>query len=406
MTHTLIGFLGKSQKKDGRYSTANYYFGGHIETTQFFSLGLNNVIKPDRLVILGTSGSMWDVLFDSLVDAQEYDEQKLALIEAVEADQVTQAQLTACEALLKEKLNVDWHLNLIPYGESTSTQVEILKIMAKDIAKGDQVSLDLTHGLRHLPMLGLLSAMYLQTAKKVDIKGIYYGAMDRTSKDDKPLTPVMRLDGLLKIADWITALHGFDKTGDIAPFNDLLIQESEDEGVGRVSPETAGLLKIASFYENTLNVTKARKPLRDFAKQTAAGLPGIASLFQDNLRDRISWVNQDNIYLRQREKAQFYLQQSDYVRAAALGYEALITYHLKQKSPLADPENYELREDIKSNLKNIADPLKWPDYKLLGNIRNSLAHANRSSMAEVQQILSTEAHLKQKLTELFEKLLP
>ena len=120
----------------------------------------------------------------------------------------------------------------------------------------------------------------------------------------------------------------------------------------------------------------------------------------------ISWVNQDNIYLRQREKAQFYLQQSDYVRAAALGYEALITYHLKQKSPLADPENYELRDDIKSNLKNIADPLKWPDYKLLGNIRNSLAHANRSSMAEVQQILSTEAHLKQKLTELFEKLLP
>ena len=398
MTHTLIGFLGKSQKKDGRYSTANYYFGGHIETTQFFSLGLNNVIKPDRLVILGTSGSMWDVLFDSLVDAQEYDEQKLALIEAVEADQVTQAQLTACEALLKEKLNVDWHLNLIPYGDSTSTQVEILQIMAKDIAKGDQVSLDLTHGLRHLPMLGLLSAMYLQTAKKVDIKGIYYGAMDRTSKDDKPLTPVMRLDGLLKIADWITALHGFDKTGDIAPFSELLIQEG-------LSPNTAGLLKTASFYENTLSVTQARGPLRKFLKQTESGLPSIASLFQDSLRDRISWANQDNIYLRQREKALFYLQQSDYVRAAALGYEALITRYLKQKNPSAEVEDYALREDIRQKLKAQADG-GGKDYKLLGYIRNSLVHANRIETKEVKQALSSDANLTQKLSDLFKKLLP
>ena len=399
MTHTLIGFLGKSQKKDGRYNTANYDFDGHIETTRFFSLGLNNVIKPDRLVLLGTSGSMWDVLFDSFASAQDYEEQKLELMDAVERDQVTQGQLTACEALLKERLGVDCHLNLIPYGDSTSTQVEILKIMAKDIGIGDQVSLDLTHGLRHLPMLGLLSAMYLQTAKKVDIKGIYYGALDRTSKDDKPLTPVMRLDGLLKIADWITALHGFDKTGDIAPFSELLIQEG-------LSPNTAGLLKTAGFYENTLSVTQARKPLRNFATNTAGELPGIASLFQDSLRERISWVNQDNIYLRQREKALFYLQRSDYVRAAAMGYEALITYHLKQKTPHADPENYELRDEIRTNLKSIAAPIKWPDYKLLSNIRNSLAHANRSNMAEVQKILSSEAHLKHKLTELFEKLLP
>ncbi len=34
MTHTLIGFLGKTQKRDGCYSTANYDFDGYIETTQ------------------------------------------------------------------------------------------------------------------------------------------------------------------------------------------------------------------------------------------------------------------------------------------------------------------------------------------------------------------------------------
>jgi CRISPR-associated Csx2 family protein len=399
MPHTLISFLGKSQKRDGNYSTANYDFDGHIETTQFFSLGLKNVIKPERLVILGTSGSMWDVLFDNFASAQEYEDQKLELIDAVEHDKVTQVQLTACESLLKEQMGIDCQLKLIPYGDSKLTQVEILQIMAQGIAKGDQVSLDLTHGLRHLPMLGLLSAMYLQTAKKVEIKGIYYGALDRTPKGVvNPLTPVMRLDGLLQIADWITALHGFEKTGDIAPFSDLLIEEG-------VMPSTAGLLKEAAFYENTLSVTRARKPLRDFTKQTSEGLPGIASLFQDSLNERISWIDQDNIYLRQREKAQFYLQQSDYVRAAALGYEALITRHLKQKNPLADSENYDLRDEIKQKLKKQADG-GGADYKLLRNIRNSLAHANRNNIKEVQQALSSDESLKQKLSDLFITLLP
>jgi CRISPR-associated Csx2 family protein len=398
MTHSLISFLGKSQKRDGLYSTANYDFEGHVETTRFFSLGLKNVIKPDRLIILGTSGSMWDVLFESFAEAPQYEEQKLLLIDAVEHDRVTQAQLQACEPLLKECLGIDCQLSLIPYGDSTPTQVEILQTMVKGIVNGDQVSLDLTHGLRHLPMLGLLSAMYLQTAKKVTIKGIYYGALDRTPRDViNPRTPVMRLEGLLHIADWITALHGFDKTGDIAPFSDLLQQEG-------VSPATADLLKTAAFHESVLNVTNARKPLRDFAKQTAAGLPGIAGLFQDSLHERISWVDQDNIYLRQREKAQFYLQQGDYVRAAALGYEALITRHLKKQNPRADAESYALRDDIKQQLKDQAGG--GPDYKMLRNIRNSLAHANRDNTKEVQQALSSEERLKQKLSDLFAKLLP
>lgn len=399
MTHTLISFLGKSQKKDGLYSTANYDFDGHIETTRFFTLGLKNVIRPDRLIILGTSGSMWDVLFESFTEAKEYDDLKLGLIEAVESNQVTQDQLLACEPLLKQCLGIDCQLNLIPYGDSSQTQVEILQTMAKGISNGDQVSLDLTHGLRHLPMLGLLSAMYFQTAKKVEINGIYYGALDRTPKDvENPRTPVMRLDGLLQIADWITALHGFDKTGDIAPFSELLQKEG-------VPAETADLLKIAAFHESILNITSARKPLRDFERQTVKGLPGIASLFQDSLNERISWVDQDNIYLRQREKAQFYLQQGDYVRAAALGFEALITRHLKQKDPRADPENYAFRDDIKKQLELLAGK-NWPDYKLLRNIRNSLSHANRDKTKEVQQALANEERLKQKLSDLFRKLLP
>jgi CRISPR-associated DxTHG motif protein len=269
--------------------------------------------------------------------------------------------------------------------------------MAQDVKQSDEVSLDLTHGLRHLPMLGLLSAMYLQIAKKVTIEGIYYGAFDLIPKSDiNQFAPVLRLDGLLKIADWINALQGLDKTGDIAPFSELLQREG-------LNSETAGLLKKAAFFENNLNITQARGPLRKFKDETKSkGLPGIASLFEESLKERISWVEQDNIYLRQREKALFYLQQGDYVRASSLGYEALITRHLRQQQPNADIENYDLRAQIKDRLNADGDS----DYKLLRDIRNSLAHASRSNKGDVTTVMSSEDDLVKTLNRLFSSLIP
>jgi CRISPR-associated Csx2 family protein len=398
MSHTLISFLGKSQRTDGHYRTAIYDFGqGITRKTSFFSLGLKEVINPDKLIILGTSGSMWDVLCGEL--SQNTNDLE-ALMTAVDTNTVTQALLDTYQLLISQHLGVDCQLRLISYGDTSDGQVQILQAMAQDVEQGDEVSLDLTHGLRHLPMLGLLSAMYLQIAKNVTIAGIYYGAFELTPKSDThqsdQITPVLRLDGLLKIADWINALQGFDKTGDIAPFSELLQQEG-------LNHETADLLKKAAFFENNLSITQARGPLRKFKDETKSkGLPGIASLFEDILKERISWVDQDNIYLRQREKALFYLQQGDYVRASSLGYEALITKCLRQVQPNADIENYELRAQIKDKLNADGDP----DYKLLRDIRNSLAHASRSNKGGVTTVMSNEYDLVETLDRLLTKLLP
>nr|WP_179210112.1 TIGR02221 family CRISPR-associated protein [Crenothrix polyspora] len=387
MTHILISFLGKSPKKDGQYRQANYCFAdGSQETARFFSFALNKHIQPERLVMLGTSGSMWDVLCDDNHD------QWAALSEAVEDDSVTQAQLDDFAIPAGEALKVECQLKRIPYGDDITQQVEILQIMAAAIQSGDTVSLDLTHGLRHLPMLGLLSAMYLQTARDVSIKNIYYGALDRT-KDD--LTPVMQLNGLLNIAAWLNALDGFNKTGNLAPFSTLLQQDG-------MAQETAQCLEEAAFFENTLNIPNARAPLKKFTAATKNGLTGIGALFEDSLKDRIAWHKEDNLYLRQRSNACFYLQQGDYLRAAALGYEAYITWLVQQdkRVPRLDPQNYEHRQQIKESLK------KNNDYKLLNNLRNALAHGTRSDMAEVQRALSSKDNLHAELSRLFNSLLP
>ncbi|MBZ4201782.1 MAG: TIGR02221 family CRISPR-associated protein [Methylovulum sp.] len=386
MAHILISFLGKAQK-GGQYRQATYVFDdGSKKTERFFSFALKQHIQPDRLVMLGTSGSMWDVL--CTVDHEQWP----ALSEAVETDTVTQAQLEDFSHPVSQHLQVDCQLKRIPYGDNLTEQVEILQIMAAAIQAGDTVSLDLTHGLRHLPMLGLLSAMYLQTARHVMINGIYYGALDRT-KDD--LTPVMQLNGLLNITEWLHALDGFNKTGNLAPFSKLLQHDG-------MAPETAKYLEEAAFFENTLNIPNARSPLKKFTAATQNGLTGVGALFEDSLKERIAWHKEDNLYLRQRSNACFYLQQGDYLRAATLGYEALITRRVQQDKtvPKLDPQNYEHRQQIKDTLK------KNDDYKLLNNLRNALAHGTRSDMAEVQRALSSKDTLHAELKRLFKALLP
>jgi CRISPR-associated Csx2 family protein len=387
MAHILISFLGKPLKRDGQYQQANYDFGnGSYKTGRFFSFALKQHIQPDRLVMLGTSGSMWDVL------CTDNHEQGTDLRKAVETDSVSQTQLDAFAPSVSLALHIDCQLKRIPYGDNLTEQIEILQIMAAAIQAGDKVSLDLTHGLRHLPMLGLLSAMYLQTARHVSINGIYYGALDRT-KDD--LTPVMQLNGLLNIAEWLHALDGFNKTGNLAPFSGLLQQDG-------IAQETAKCLEDAAFFENTLNIPNARAPLKKFTAATKDGLTGIGALFEDSLKERIAWHKEDNLYLRQRSNAYFYLQQGDYLRATALGYEAFITWLVQQdkRVPRLDPQNYEHRQQIKESLK------KNNDYKLLNNLRNTLVHGTRSDMKEVQRALSSKDNLHAELSRLFNSLLP
>lgn len=393
MAHILISFLGKSSKQNGQYRQANYCFAdGSQETARFFSLALNKHIQPDRLVMLGTSGSMWDVLCEHL--STDDHAQWAALSEAVENDTVTQAQLDEFSLPVSLALQVDCRLKRIPYGDNLAEQIEILQLMAAAIQAGDTVSLDLTHGLRHLPMLGLLSAMYLQAARAATIDNIYYGALDRTKND---LTPVMQLNGLLNIAAWLNALDGFNKTGNLAPFSALLQQDG-------MAQETAQCLEDAAFFENTLNIPDARAPLKKFTESTKNGLTGIGALFEDSLRERIAWHKEDKLYQRQQSNAYFYLQQGDYLRAATLGYEAFITLNLQQDTrvPRLNSEKYEDRQQIKDSLKNSRNN----DYKRLSNLRNALAHGVRSPMPEIRTALSGKDKLHAELTRLFNTLLP
>ena len=78
---TLISFLGKGKETGGHYRTASYQFPDGLRTLPFFGMALTEYLKPARLLLVGTSSSMWDVFFEH--EAPAGDDELLSLIDAV-----------------------------------------------------------------------------------------------------------------------------------------------------------------------------------------------------------------------------------------------------------------------------------------------------------------------------------
>lgn len=185
---TLISFLGKSRRDPATgYRTATYALdGGPPLTTSFFGSALMERLRPQRTLLLGTSGSMWDALeFDT--EVPDWAE----LVEATEQERVDQVLLDRV-ALRTRRAMPGAELLLIPDARNEAGQIALLTELARRIAPGERVILDITHSYRHLPLLALVAARYLAHARQAVVTDIYYGALEMT---DKGLTPVVKLDG-------------------------------------------------------------------------------------------------------------------------------------------------------------------------------------------------------------------
>ena len=379
---TLITFLGKPPKGQN-YKATKYDFGNNnIRETAFFGLELKNVINPDRMVVLGTTSSMWDVLVEhEFKDDKQLEEKRLSLIDAVEHKSVNHHLLDVFAPVLSEKLACECLLRLIPFGKTNKEQIDILKMLSDDVNKNDEVYIDITHGFRHLPFLVLLSALYIKEVKKAEIKKIYYGALEMTEDN---ITPVINLDGLLQVSDWVRALAIFDNSGDYGVFVDLFAEA----GVENTQ------IECAAFYERTFNPVKASEKLTTIPVDKLKNNP-ISSLFADTLEKRISWFKKQDRWEKEKELAWLYFDKKDYVRATAYAFEAIAT----QKS--GGSSDY---VDRNTATETFADDSG--DFRTLRSIRNELVHGTRGFNKRIQKIIDTQKELEDTLDRIMRKLLP
>ena len=388
---TLISFLGKGRRDDRRtgYQETTYRLtADFVRRVPYVGLALTEYLAPQRLILVGTSGSMWDVFFERQGND---DEDILRLMEATEREAVTQDLLDLPRQRLAEQLGIPVVCLLIPYARDPAEQVQILHDLAAVVRPGERLCLDLTHGFRHLPMLALVAARYLERVAGVAVEELYYGAWDMRNSAGE--TPVLPLRGLLTMLDWVDALATYDKDGDYGVFARLL----EDDGM---AAGTAEGLAQAAYYERTSNPVPAQKTLSGVFRAVEAHRGPLGALFGETLQKRIGWFRGAQREDWELSLAAAYLERRDYLRAATFLYEAFITRACKQQG-LADPDRFGNRKHAYK-----AASKTTPELSQLVDLRNSLAHGVRPHTAESARALADEDRLRSRLQELRKALFP
>lgn len=380
---TLISLLGKGRNDPVTgYKTARYRFDGNTLSADepFFGLALARHIKPQRLVVAGTAGSMWDVLLQHQAAG---DDTVLQLMEAVEQEAVTQELLTACEPHLSQRLGLPVTCLLIPYARDEDEQVAILQTLADALCEREQVVIDVTHGFRHLPMLALVAARYLARVRQIQVQELYYGALEMTAHGE---TPVLQLGSMLRMLDWVESLATYDKDGDYGVFAPLLEADGMDS-------KQAALLKQASFYERTGNPVQAQQKLGSVIESVKKHGGALGRLFRDTLVRRISWFRKGNRSDWERGLGNAYLERGDYLRAATYLHESSVT-----RAVLLRGWDINQFNDRKLAHEQERDE----NSKQLEYLRNSLCHGVRPLGDNTAAHLQSEDRLRKRLQELGE----
>jgi len=388
--HLQLSFLGRVRGTRGSYEETTYRFpGGREVPASFFGAALRKVTKPDRLVVLGTSGSMWQVLLEIAGVGEAHEGLWQGLAEACETDRVTQGQLDGLAAVVAPALGCEVRCRLLPYGRTPDEQRAFVRILAGEVPVGARVTLDVTHGLRHLAMVALVAARYLRVVKGVEVAAVYYGALDMPRPKDAP-APVLDLAGLLEITDWIEALATFEHSGDYGPFGELYERDGAPE-------RTTKLLEEAAFFERTTNPVKAREKLTTLFNQRDRLDTPVGGLFADALMERIAWFRRPSRAEQERDLAYTYLARGDYLRAALYGQEAYLSQEVAARRGAVD--DYLERERVR-------DAATDPAFHKLKQVRNALAHGLRPDDDEARRIVQGAGYLGSALRDCFEKLLP
>ena len=170
----VITFLGTKRQ------ATQYSLGNQIYTGDVFAQALRQFLEFDQMLVFVTARARSEVY---------------PVLEALGDDRI---------------IPVD-----IPIGENADEMWEIFEKLTSQIDDGDEVSFDITHGLRSIPFLVFLAAAFLKSAKQVTIEGIYYGASElrQDSEGNSRPAPIIDLSEFVTLLDWLNASEQFREFG-------------------------------------------------------------------------------------------------------------------------------------------------------------------------------------------------
>jgi len=376
MSRTLVSFLGRGPYRPdgsrGDYRPTRYAFASDTGEVLWISQPQKHFAYAafqacheiprrrlfDEVVILGTSGSMWDALVDSFgaMRGVELSEEIFHLSDLVDRNQVSQGVLDRFSKVLSDGDRLKIRLSLITTATDPLSQGSILSEIESSVNAGDEVVLDVTHGLRHLPMIGLAAASLITSHKSARIDDIAYGALELTVDG---VTPVISLRWIVKLFSAIGGMSEMSRRQNMRP-----LMECFPSGILR------NLMEDAAYKLNVMRIDEASLAARKCVEQLdrcVNNLPPELALIAGVLRDRLlRFTKHSRSLLGLTQMAKLALEEDDFLRTAI---------YLAEAADIAIAKGVPGDDDEDRRLKLV---------------RNWLAHAGRLQVSAEDRAVKTQ----------------
>ena len=390
------------------YRKANYKIEGEVYPKKsFITSALEEHYKIDKTIFIGTTGSMWDNLYETYCDLYkdklkiEYDlNYQLDLISITDSA----TMYTDINDLDIKKFNNTFKGKIVgivtKYGMNELEIFENFNLIIQlqnELKDGDEVYLDITHSFRSNAFWMFLVMNYLTDVadKKITIKAITYGMLEATPIG-KP-TPVVDLYAFYKILQWIKGANAFKEYGN----SYMLLKDIENENLKIKIENLSNALNmnyIASLRDSINSLKKLESQLNDLQGPAALLIPKVIKDFLQ------AFDIKDRDYIFQAKLAKWHFEEKRYAMAAININEAIINFVMNvfefEKSKRASKANDCAKEWLDYVLKSCNT--KWKEDKVLfeyatiydntKRMRNDIAHSLGKKNSPLKDIQNLEKY--------------
>ena len=321
----IAGIGGGKNKETGTYRVANYKIENKVyEQRSFITSALEEHYGIDKTIFIGTTGSMWDNLYEFYSNKyqKDYDENYhldlMGIIDNATMDtNIDSLNLSKFNETFKDKI-----LGIVTkYGMNELEIFENFNLIIKlqdELEDGDEVYLDITHSFRSNAFWMFLVMNYLTDVedKNITVKAITYGMLE-AQKDG--IAPVVDLNAFYKILQWIKGANNFKNYG-----NSYLIEKNiENEKLSKKLKNFSDALNmnyIASLRQSINSLKKLEDDIGNLEGPAKLIIPKVIKDFMDK------FATEDKDYLFQAKLAKWHLEQKRYAMAYININEAIIGF--------------------------------------------------------------------------------
>lgn len=165
--------------------------------------------------------------------------------------------VNGCSNNNSKAIIIDYGINQKELWDNFSKMMEIIDALEEN----DEVYIDITHSFRSIPLFMYIILEFIKTLKNknINLKALYYGMFEANS--DLGYTPIVDLNPILEMSDWIKATNSFIEFGNGYQIASLLKK--------RQAPEINRLADIIKNLSNHINInylSDLRHEIREIKK--------------------------------------------------------------------------------------------------------------------------------------------